>query len=244
MTPAIEAKALSKIFYHPKEMVVLDQIDVTINCGESVAIMGASGEGKTTLLHILGTLETFTSGTLSMMGEEVTAKKAAALRNKTLGFIFQSFYLLEDCTALENVLMPAKIGRPPTHKGSQMDERAKRLLNHVGRAERIQHPTNLLSGGEKQRVAIARAMCNDPDILFADEPSGNLDHNTSNDIHTILLSLVRNQGKTLIVVTHDPELAKMCDRQLTLYNGKLYDNTSERSPSPTQHPESGRLIQA
>jgi lipoprotein-releasing system ATP-binding protein len=212
MKPILEAKGLSKKFGHPVEVEVLRHIDLTVNPGETVAIMGTSGEGKSTLLHILGTLEDPTSGTLLITGKQGSPR----LRNQTIGFVFQSFFLLEDYTALENVLMPARIGR---RKG--MKARGRKLLERMGLGHRIDFPVKLLSGGEKQRVALARSLCNDPPIIMADEPSGNLDHETSDKIHSLLLDVVRSEGKTLITVTHDQALADLCDRVLILRNGQV-----------------------
>ena len=212
MPTILEAKNLTKKFLHPTEVEVIRNVDLTVEAGETVAIMGASGEGKSTLLHILGTLEDPTSGSLLICGK----KGSPRLRNTTIGFVFQSFFLLEDYTALDNVLMPARIGRR-----KKQEARARDLLDRVGLSHRADFPVKLLSGGEKQRVAIARALCNDPDLLMADEPSGNLDHNTSDKIHSLLIDLVKSEGKTLLTVTHDQRLADLCDRTLTLCNGQL-----------------------
>ncbi len=210
--PILEAKSLTKTFLHPTEVEIIRNVDLTIEAGETVAIMGASGEGKSTLLHILGTLEDPTSGSLLICGK----KGSPRLRNTNIGFVFQSFFLLEDYTAVDNVLMPARIGRR-----KKQEARARHLLDRVGLSHRADFPVKLLSGGEKQRVAIARALCNDPDLIMADEPSGNLDHKTSDLIHTLLLDVVRTEGKTLLTVTHDERLAERCDRRLTLCNGQL-----------------------
>lgn len=221
-TPIIlQAKSLKKAFYSPKHIDILTGIDLTVHRGDTLAIMGRSGQGKSTLLQILGTLDSPCSGTLEIDGTLITRFNKSRIRNKKLGFVFQSFHLLDDYTALENVLMPAKIGRQSTNKGSEAYLRAEALLEHVGLADRIHYNTKLLSGGEKQRVAIARAFCNDPDIIFADEPSGNLDKQTSDHIHELLLSYAQQNGKTVIVVTHNTDLAHLCNKRLELFQGQL-----------------------
>lgn len=217
----LQASKLKKVFHNPAEVHILKDFDLTVRRGETIAIMGRSGEGKSTLLQILGTLESPCSGALEIDGQTVSSFNKSRIRNQKLGFIFQSFHLLEDYTALENVLIPARIARYNITPGQQAYERACQLLQHVGLADRLHFNTKLLSGGEKQRVAIARALCNDPDIILADEPSGNLDKQTSRYIHELLLDLSHCQGKTLIIVTHDPELAKMCSITYHLVNGQL-----------------------
>lgn len=220
----IKASQIKKRFETPTPIEVLKGIDLEITGGESIAIMGKSGEGKSTLLHILGTLEKPTSGSLEICGRDCAQTSLPLLRNKEIGFIFQNYNLLEDYTALENLLMPAKIGRMTTSIGSQAHTRALWLLEKVELKERSAFPAKLLSGGEKQRVAIARALMNDPSILLADEPSGNLDQIHSEEIHTLLLGLCREFEKTLLIVTHDQELAALCDRTLHLKEGYLFSN--------------------
>jgi lipoprotein-releasing system ATP-binding protein len=183
--------------------------------------MGRSGEGKSTLLQILGTLETPCSGALEIDGQTVTSFNKSRIRNQKLAFVFQSFHLLEDYTAIDNVLMPARIGRKATTPDSAAYKRACDLLESVGLGDRIHFNTKLLSGGEKQRVAIARALCNDPDIILADEPSGNLDRQTARFIHDLLIGFANKHGKTLILVTHDQELASLCSHRYSLCDGKL-----------------------
>lgn len=212
----LKAEKITKVFGHPTEVQVLRGIDLEVEKGETVAIMGASGEGKSTLLLILGTLETPTTGTLEIAGQKVSSP--AKLRNSTLGFVFQSFHLLPDYSVIDNVLMPARIGRRPT---KEMLPRAEMLLERVGLSHRRNFPAKLLSGGEQQRVSIARALCNNPPLIFADEPSGNLDHKTSELIHELLMELVHEEGKTLIAVTHDQTLASCCHRVYTLQDGIL-----------------------
>jgi lipoprotein-releasing system ATP-binding protein len=217
----LEATHLSKSFYYPRPMQILKEIHLFVHEGESVAIMGRSGEGKSTLLQILGTLEEPCQGSLKIVNQLVHAGNKTRLRNQHIGFVFQSFHLLEDYTALENVLMPARIARCSTRKGSEMEQKGMALLERVGLVDRAHFHTKLLSGGEKQRVALARAMCNDPDLIFADEPSGNLDRQTAQLIHEILLSFVQDHHKTLILVTHDESLAHLCQTRYNLQNGRL-----------------------
>ena len=214
MKHVVVAKNLSKSF---PGIDLLKQISLEVAPGEAVAIMGKSGEGKSTLLHILGTLEAPSAGDIEIAGQPVRAANTSLLRNRHIGFIFQAFHLMEEETALSNVLMPAKIAR----KEKQGVARALELLEQVGLTSRKDILVKFLSGGEKQRVAIARALCNDPELILADEPTGNLDHATSQGIHALLIDSAKKLNKALIVVTHDPELAKLCDRTLILKEGHL-----------------------
>lgn len=214
----LSAHKIRKVFTHPTLISILDDVSLELCKGESIAIMGPSGEGKSTLLHILGTLEAPDSGVLKIAGKEVTKNDAPKLRNSHIGFVFQAFNLLEDYTVLENVLMPARIaGKNP----KELKEKGMALLEAVGLSHRANFATKLLSGGEKQRVALARANCNDPDVILADEPSGNLDHETSLKIHEYLLLSSQKLNKGLIIVTHNENLAELCDKRLTLCAGKL-----------------------
>jgi lipoprotein-releasing system ATP-binding protein len=217
----LEATDIHKSFFRPAPTLILNGVHLKVFEKESVAVIGRSGEGKSTLLHILGTLETPCSGSLRISGLEVSGSNKTTIRNQGIGFVFQSFHLLEDYTALENVLMPARIARKETNKGSLAQERGLWLLEKVGLADKAHHPTKVLSGGEKQRVALARAMCNNPTLIFADEPSGNLDRATSTLIHAILFDFAQEEGKALVLVTHDRELASQCTRQYELKNGRL-----------------------
>lgn len=221
---ALKATNLQKSFYDPVKVDILTGVDLTIYKGDTVAIMGRSGEGKSTLLQILGTLETPCAGTLEIDGVEVGAFNKSTIRNKKLAFIFQSFHLLDDFSALDNVLMPARIARQNVSKGSPAYLRACSLLDKMGLADRQHFQTKLLSGGEKQRVAIARALCNDPEIILADEPSGNLDKQTAAMIHQLLIQFATEENKTLIFVTHDKDLANLCRTNYTLSSGKLSTN--------------------
>lgn len=210
----LKAKEISKRFDKPSPVQVLSGISLEVQAGETIAITGKSGEGKSTLLHILGTLEKPTEGELFICGAKPT--NLPEVRNRHIGFIFQTFNLLDDYSVLDNVLMPAKIGRRPLNT-----ERALELLGEVGLSHRADFPAKLLSGGEKQRAAIARALCNDPDLILADEPSGNLDHAHSIAIHELLIGSAKKRNKALVIVTHDKELASLCDRTYLLMDGKL-----------------------
>ncbi|MBS0620464.1 MAG: ABC transporter ATP-binding protein [Verrucomicrobia bacterium] len=219
MSIVLKAQAIRKSFSNPTPLEVLKGIDLEVKQGESIAIVGKSGEGKSTLLHILGTLEKPTSGKLEICGSNATSLDK--LRSQHIGFIFQTYNLLEDYTVLDNVLMPARIARKPVHPTSPAYKRAQLLLEQVGLTSRSHFLAKLLSGGEKQRVCIARALCNNPELVLADEPSGNLDHTHSKEIHHLLTNLTKQYGKSLIVVTHDKELAALCDQTLILKDGNL-----------------------
>jgi predicted ABC-type transport system involved in lysophospholipase L1 biosynthesis ATPase subunit len=202
----------------PRRIEVLRGISMEVVRGEAVFLCGASGAGKTTLLYTLAGLERPESGTVEFEGRRLyngSSASQARLRNEKMGFVFQGYFLLPELTALENVSLPAMIGGRPTRKT------AEESLNAVGLAERMHHLPAELSGGEQQRVAIARALTNDPDIIFADEPTGNLDSKTGDAIVDLLLNLARDRSKTLLVVTHDNRLAARGDRQLHIADGVL-----------------------
>lgn len=220
--PILCAEQIVKTFPFPSVSPVLQGVDLSVYPGDTVAITGASGEGKSTLLHILGTLEAPSSGSLLLGGKTVTIRRAPAMRNQLVGFVFQSFYLMEDCTVLDNVLMPARIARRNCSPHSPARQRALELLHQVGLDNRTRYPVKLLSGGEKQRTALARALINDPPILLADEPSGNLDRMNAEIIYQLIFKLVEHGGKTLITVTHDERLASRCQRQYLLRDGRLH----------------------
>lgn len=206
---------------------VLKGVDMTISRGEIIAIIGESGAGKSTLLHILGLLDRPTSGVLCLDGKDVTGmtdEQLAEYRNGTIGFVFQFHHLLPEFTALENVLMPSVIGR---NNGPSADERARYLLSKVGLEARLNHHPNELSGGELQRVAVARALMNEPALVLADEPSGNLDHRNSLMLHDLLWELAREQAYTFVIVTHDMSLAGQADRVLHLSDGLLHEVSGE-----------------
>ena len=217
----IRTEGITKSF---GSLQVLKGIDLTINKGEIVSIVGPSGAGKTTLLQIIGTLDTPDSGKLYINGTETVAlseKKLAAFRNQNIGFVFQFHHLLPEFTALENVMIPAFIaGRSK----KDAEQAAVALLTDLGLAERLEHKPSELSGGEQQRVAIARALINKPSVLFADEPSGNLDSKTKEELHKLFFYLRDKYGQTIIIVTHDPDLAKMCDRELYMVDGNFVRN--------------------
>lgn len=217
----LSASKISKSFKNPILVTILKNISLEIKAGETVAITGKSGEGKTTLLHILGTLEPPTEGILEICGLQASSSNWSQLRNQKIGFIFQAYNLLEDYTVLENILMPAKIANQDTRPGSASHQRALELLAEVGLSHRADFPAKLLSGGEKQRAAIARAFLNDPALILADEPSGNLDHAHSTIIYNLLLGAAQKRGKALIVVTHDRELAALCQKTYSLLDGEL-----------------------
>ncbi|MGD2170315.1 MAG: ABC transporter ATP-binding protein [Chlamydiota bacterium] len=218
MKYVIEVSNLSKSFYFPKKVDVLKDVSLSIEKGKSAAIMGASGEGKTTLLHLIGSLEKPDCGKVLIKGKEVTTKNCASIRNSLIGFIFQTSNLLEDLTALENVILPSMIAR----KNDKLQlKNAYELLDMVGLSNRKHFYAKQLSGGEKQRVAIARAYINNPEIILADEPSGNLDHENATAIHEMLIRSCKDFNKTLILVTHNQELASYCDRQYLLKNKQL-----------------------
>ena len=214
-TSLLKAENINKSFDNLK---ILNGINIELKKRESIAITGASGEGKTTLLHILGALETPSFGKLFIDGKEITAKNSPTTRNTRIGFIFQTYNLLEDLSVLENVIMPAKIGRTYTES---VKIKAKNLLKEVNMHHKENVLAKFLSGGEKQRTAIARSFCNNPDIILADEPSGNLDRVNSEIIHSLLLTFVKEKNKSLIIATHDLELAGLCDKVYTLKDGLL-----------------------
>lgn len=212
----IEAKGIEKSFGNLK---VLKGIDFNAEKSEVVSIMGASGAGKSTLLQILGTLSTPDKGTLLIDGTDVTTlsrKEISTFRNRKIGFVFQFHHLLPEFTSLENVMIPALINGASE---SDAKKRAAELLDTLGLAERATHKPSELSGGEQQRVAIARALMNKPVVLFADEPSGNLDSVTKAELHQLFFRLRDELGQTIVIVTHDPDLAKMCDRSLFMRDG-------------------------
>lgn len=221
--PVLVAENIHKTFHYPTSVTLLRGVDLVVAAGESVAIMGRSGEGKSTLLHILGTLEDACKGTITVAEQKATRANSDSLRNTQIGFVFQSFHLLEDYSALENVLMPARIARRRCVRGSEAYEYACRALERVGLADRMHFNTKLLSGGEKQRIGIARALVNNPSLLLADEPSGNLDRKNSQNIHDILLSTTQ-ENKAVVIVTHDAELARLCTRRYQLREGRLEES--------------------
>lgn len=214
----IKGKNIQKSYGH---LQVLKGIDIEINKGEIVSIVGASGAGKSTLLHILGTLDKADEGNIELAGIPVSAlsdNKLSDFRNKHIGFVFQFHHLLPEFTALENVFIPALIGKMP-RKDAQ--NKAKELLEFLGLSDRLSHKPSKLSGGEQQRVAVARALINNPAIVLADEPSGNLDSASARDLHKLFFALRDKFNITFIIVTHNEELANMADRKLTIKDGLI-----------------------
>jgi predicted ABC-type transport system involved in lysophospholipase L1 biosynthesis ATPase subunit len=215
----IEGRDLHRSFQIGKKVIeVLRGVDLRVRRGERLFLCGSSGAGKTSLLYTLAGLERPNRGTVLVGGRSLYDQPThdqARLRNRMMGYVFQSYFLLPELTALENVMLPAMIG------GQRSEERAEALLDRVGLAARLQHLPAELSGGEQQRVAIARALINDPEIVFADEPTGNLDSKTGESVMQSLLEMVSEQKRTLVVVTHDIHLAESGDRKLILADGRL-----------------------
>lgn len=205
------------------QLKVLKGIDFRADGAEVVSIVGASGAGKSTLLQILGSLSLPTAGKVTIDGVDIfslSSDELADFRNKKIGFVFQFHHLLPEFTALENVMIPALIAGTPA---SAAKKEARQLLSDMGLGERFDHKPSELSGGEQQRVAIARAIINRPAALFADEPSGNLDSNTKREIHKLFFDLRDRYGLTVIIVTHDKDLAKMSDRMIEMSDGRIVD---------------------
>lgn len=220
----IKANSVTKVVDTSEgSLQILSPISFEVKSGESVAIIGASGSGKSTLLGLLAGLDQVTEGEIFLDGEGLHSmgeEERAALRGNKVGFIFQSFMLVQSLTALENVMLPAEIAGLDSPKALAMN-----ILEQVGLKHRAHHFPNQLSGGEQQRVAIARAFITSPKILFADEPTGNLDAKNSAKIESLLFQMNREKGTTLVLVTHDNELAEHCDRQLTMNAGELVETT-------------------
>ncbi|HGS8735877.1 TPA: ABC transporter ATP-binding protein [Enterococcus faecalis] len=218
----IEAKNIKKSYGKNETKIdALKGVDLKVEKGESVAIIGKSGSGKSTFMHILALLDQPTSGDIYLNGKNVTSIRKKVLnktRNEEFGFVFQQFFMNAKDTVLNNVLLPLKIGGI---SGSKRKKMALDALKAVGLEDKVQNKANNLSGGQKQRVCIARALVNNPQIIFADEPTGNLDSATGKKIEELLFDLNKNKGITLIIVTHDPDLAARCDRQVHVRDGLI-----------------------
>ncbi|MCH7414723.1 ABC transporter ATP-binding protein [Belliella sp. R4-6] len=218
----LSVKDVSKTYQSGnRRLTVLDQVNFDIQAGESIAIVGPSGSGKTTLLGLCAGLDSSSTGSVILNGnafEKLSEDQRAAARSRDVGFIFQNFQLLPTLTALENVMVPLEL-----KKRKDAKERALELLEKVGLKDRVTHYPTQLSGGEQQRVSIARAFANEPKILFADEPTGNLDTETGEMIEDLIFDLNKEKGTTLILVTHDPELAKRTDRIINIKGGKIQE---------------------
>lgn len=223
----LKIKSLSKsVKVNAKTLTILQNINLEVNAGESLAIVGASGSGKTTLLSLIAGLDSVSSGEIYLKDQALhllTEEQRGAVRAQHVGFIFQQFLLVSSLTALENIMLPAELANVPN-----AEEKARELLNRVGLADRSDHFPSQLSGGEQQRIAIARAFINKPTILFADEPTGNLDTKTGNYICDLLFELNELHGTTLVLVTHDLGLAKSCQRQVNMNAGVLTEISREQ----------------
>ena len=223
MNKIIELKNVNKIYKTKVENIhILKNINLAFNKGDFISIQGKSGNGKTTLLNILGLLDEPTDGEIYIGGEKIhykNEKAKTAIRNQKIGFVFQFHYLLNEFTALENVMMPALVNKNMNRNEAQ--KKAKELLALVGLAKRLKHKPMELSGGEKQRVAIARAMINDPDIILADEPTGNLDTETSNMINELFMKINQERNQSIIIVTHSLELANLASYKYKIENGEF-----------------------
>ena len=225
----VETKNLRKVYRTGDEKVVaLDNIDLTIEQGQVCCILGTSGSGKSTLLNQLAGLEKPTRGTVRIQGElisKMSEKQLALFRQKHIGFVFQSYNLIQGMTAVENVAMPLMFRRVPRKK---REAAAREMLQQVGLGERMDHRPNEMSGGQQQRVGIARAFVTDPEVVFADEPTGNLDTKTTKEVMEMFLRFAREKGTTIILVTHDRSLAEYCDRIVTISDGRIISNEDHR----------------
>ncbi|MGB5192910.1 MAG: ABC transporter ATP-binding protein [Polyangiales bacterium] len=230
--PLVSVQNVSKVFEHEgRSLEVLQGIDLEIGSGEMVTIVGPSGAGKSTLLHLVGTLDLPTEGRILYEGRDVTrlgSSDLAEFRNRSIGFVFQFHHLLPEFTALENVLMPGLIqGR------RRFEDRARRLLDEVGLSERLTHRPGELSGGEQQRVALARALLMEPKLVLADEPTGNLDSQTSESVQSLFFDLNQRHGTTFLIVTHSGDFAAMMPRRVSMKDGRIVSD--QRRPQPLEN---------
>jgi lipoprotein-releasing system ATP-binding protein len=230
--PLVTVQHVTKTFEHEgQSLEVLKGIDLEVDTGEMVTIVGPSGAGKSTLLHLIGTLDLPTTGRILYEGRDVTAlgsSDLAEFRNRSIGFVFQFHHLLPEFTALENVMMPGLI-----RGGQRFEDRARELLHEVGLAERLTHRPGELSGGEQQRVALARALLMKPKLVLADEPTGNLDSQTSDAVQSLIFDLNRRHGITFLIVTHSRDFAAMMPRQVSMKDGRI--DSDERRPQPLEN---------
>jgi lipoprotein-releasing system ATP-binding protein len=232
--PLVTVENVTKTFEHEgRSLEVLKGIDLEIDDGEMVTIVGRSGAGKSTLLHLIGTLDLPTHGTIRYHGQDVTrlgSSELAQFRNRSIGFVFQFHHLLPEFTALENVMMPGLI------QGTRrLENRARQLLDEVGLSHRLTHRPGELSGGEQQRVALARALLMEPKLVLADEPTGNLDSQSSDAVQKLFFELNRRHGTTFLIVTHSRDFAAMMPRQVAMKDGRI-DSDQRRPLSSTGHP--------
>jgi lipoprotein-releasing system ATP-binding protein len=230
--PLVTVQNVTKTFEHEgRSLQVLKGIDLQIDRGEMVTIVGPSGAGKSTLLHLIGTLDLPTEGRILYGGRDVTrlgSLELAEFRNRSIGFVFQFHHLLPEFTALENVMMPGLI------RGSRrLEDRARQLLDEVGLTDRLTHRPGELSGGEQQRVALARALLMKPELVLADEPTGNLDSQTSNSVQSLIFDLNRRHGITFLIVTHSRDFAAMMPRRVSMKDGRI--DSDERRPQPLEN---------
>ena len=225
MKSLVEARSVEKSFYPPAgELEILKGVQISIAAGEVVGIVGASGVGKSTFLHVLGTLDRPTSGNVFYEGKDVFTMdngSLASFRNRTIGFVFQFHHLMPEFTALENVMMPGLIS---SIDRGELQQRAEGLLHELGVLERREHRPGELSGGEQQRIAVARALILTPRVVLADEPTGNLDATTGEELFNLLLKLNSDRGITFVIVTHNESLSKRCHRVLKMVDGRLEDS--------------------
>jgi len=230
--PLVTVKNVTKTFEHEgRSLEVLKGIDLEIGSGEMVTIVGPSGAGKSTLLHLIGTLDLPTEGQILYGGRDVTrlgSSDLAEFRNRSIGFVFQFHHLLPEFTALENVMMPGLI-----QGGRRLEDRARELLGEVGLSERLTHRPGELSGGEQQRVALARALLMEPKLVLADEPTGNLDSQTSDSVQSLIFDLNRRHGITFLIVTHSRDFAAMMPRQVSMKDGRI--DSDERRAQPLEN---------